>query len=343
MICLIVVLCVALFGCSSSGKDNTPMAPEIVPGDDMIPEPDPDSQMPDGSMTPEPDPGDQMPDVSLPTDPQAIAAAADKIRDATSLNLGKADDGGETLTGWLAHTQTRNSGSKYASLSQSYRDGSLGLAVAWYDEEGDLEIEAAIARAHVPLQRNPDIWPWSTFFTSFASDQQGAYRPIENPGFGAEWQGLEGTKTYEGGGTLTFRLFTDLAQSDNPGDPFTSHPARDASYPSIVLDTIPAVPAGWEGIWVFPDDLRGSLDGVAGTFSCASGTHGYCGLETGRYHQAPGYTPDVAGDPVIFTPDDGSGEQTLPHPQPTAVPTVNYLSLGSWLFVPEDLTAPRRL
>ena len=41
---------------------------------------------------------------------------------------------------------------------------------------------------------------------------------------------------------------------------------------------------------------------------------------------------------MIFTPDDGSGEVTIPHPQPTAVPTVNYLTLGNWLFAPEDVT-----
>ena len=355
---LVVVLCAAVFGCSSSGKDSTPMAPETGPGDGMTPEPDPDGQMPDGGMTPEPDPDGQMPDggmtpepdpdgqmpeVSLPTDPQAIAAAADKIMDATSLDLGKTDDDGESLTGWLAHTQTRNIGAKYASMSQSYRDGSLGLAVVWYDEDGNLAFNAGGGPAHRPLQSNPDIWPWWSIFTPL-SDGAGtttSHGSIDNHGLGAAWQGIEAMRTYEGGGTLTMRFFTDLEQSDNPGDPNSSHPALDATYPNVLLDDppIPAIPAGWDGIWVSPvAGLRGSLDGVAGTFSCASGDNGYCGLERGRHDLAPGYHSDVGGDPVIFTPDDGSGEKTLPHPQPTAVPTVNYLTLGNWLFAPEDVT-----
>ena len=76
---------------------------------------------------------------------------------------------------------------------------------------------------------------------------------------------------------------------------------------------------------------------MPGTFSCAEGDRYYCGLETGAGNLAPGYTADVAGDPVIFTPDDGSAEVTLPHPAPVPVSTANYLSFGTWLFTPADI------
>ena len=328
----VIALCAMLVGCSGSGDGNLAMGG--MTGDDG-------DDAPVDEMAIVPDPGDPMPAASLPTDLQAIAAAADRIGDATSLDLGKVDVDGGTLTGWLAHTQTGTIGSDYASLSQSYRAGSSALAVVWYDGDGNLQFNAAGGLVHRPLQSDPDIWPWWSIVSSL-SDGEGtttSRRMIDDHGFGAAWQGLEAMRTYEDAGTLTMRFFTDLEQSDNPGDPHSNHPALDTNYPHVALDTIPAIPARWDGIWLSPvEGLRGSLDGVAGTFSCASGDNGYCGLEIGRHDLAPGYHPDPSGDPVIFTPDDGSGEETLPRPRPTAVPAVNYLNLGYWLFAPEDVT-----
>ena len=300
---VMTVFIAAMTGCSSSGKDSTP----------------------------------------APTDPQAIAAAADKIKDTTSLALGKVDSAGNSITGWLYHVQARTSGSKYAATWQSYRGGGAwNITLPWYDEDGKLLI-ASVTSANRPLQSDPDLWPFWTIDLSL-SDVEGIRTsppdPISNHGLGAAWQGVEAMRTYEGGGTLTLRLFTDLTQPDNPGYPYVSHPANDATYPNVILDDtpVPAIPAGWDAIWIFPvNGRRGSLDGVAGTFSCASGDIGYCGLVTARQSLTPGYYPDVAGDPVIFTPDDGSGEEMLAHPQPTEVPTVNYLTLGNWMFVPEDI------
>ena len=302
---VMTVFIAAMTGCSSSGKDSTPVGP-------------------------------------LPTDPQAIAAAADKIKDTTSLALGKVDSAGNSITGLLYRAQARNSGSKYAATWQSYRAGGWSTVLPWYDEGGNLLIASVIGTNSGPLQSDPDLWLFRTIDLSL-SDVEGirtSSGPISNHGLGAAWQGVEAIRTYEGGGTLTLRLFTDLTQSDNPGYPYASHPANDATYPNVILDDtpVPAIPAGWDAIWVFPvNGRRGSLDGVAGTFSCASGDKGYCALAIGRQDLAPGYYPDVELDPVIFTPDDGSGEEMLAQPQPTEVPTVNYLALGNWMFVPEDI------
>ena len=47
----------------------------------------------------------------------------------------------------------------------------------------------------------------------------------------------------------------------------------------------------------------------------------------------------MEADPVIFTPDNGSSAaEELPAPRPAPVRTVNYLSFGNWLYVPEDVT-----
>ena len=68
---MVVALCATLVGCSSSGDGSSAMAPEMMPpGDEMTPD--------------QPDTDGQMPAEWLPTDPQAVAAAADRIKDATS-------------------------------------------------------------------------------------------------------------------------------------------------------------------------------------------------------------------------------------------------------------------
>ena len=261
------------------------------------------------------------------------AMAADKIRDASRLDT----------TGYLFTSEPAGSGAKHASLSQSYRNGSMGHAVPWYDEAGNLVVAGGTVLPMGPLQRNPDIWPFRGIVApELDRDADGittAYGPIEGHGLGG-WQGAELRKTYDGGGALTFRFFTDLKESDNPGNPYIGHPGEDANYPNIVLAAVPAIPAGWDSVWVGvpAEGLRGSLDDVAGTFTCASGNYGRCYIEGWRYSLAPGYVSIPVADPVIFTPDDGSDAVELPAPQPMQVQTANYLSFGNWLFVPEDVT-----
>ena len=157
-------------------------------------------------------------------------------------------------------------------------------------------------------------------------------------GLGAGWQGFEAVKAYDGAGTLTVRFFTDLEDSDNLARPFN----RELETPEaeILLNDahIPDLPVGRDGLY-FPipeDGLEGTLDGAAGTFTCLEG---YCSLVTSW--EGPGYVPWTDSAPVLFTPD-GVGPSRVVHPtyelSPAAeVPKVNYLSLGSWLFVPESI------
>ena len=287
-------------------------------------------------------------------DTRVALAAADKVRDAAAygaekLNrvgdiiiIGKQDgwDSADYITGWRSHIHAANSGSQYTSVSQSYREGGAGFFVPSYDEEGNLQVIAGSGLGHIPWQRDPDIWPFRSINTYFpaGAGRTTSLAPIDGHGLGAAWHGTGLTAAYEGAGTITMRLFTDLAQADNPGDAYSNHPATDAAYPNIALDDVPALPAGWDGQWIYAGGLHGSVDGVPGSFSCAEGSRGFCGFETYRPGLTPGYFADVAGDPVIFTPDDDSDDVTLPHPAPTTVPTVNYLAIGSWLFVPEDVT-----
>ena len=284
---------------------------------------------------------EMIPPEPLPTDLRAVAAAANRIKDATSDDLGKTEDG-ESITGWLFHDQANWSGSKYAAMSQSYRDGGLGWALLWDNEDGELEVFGGTYRLP-PLQSNPDVWAFRVVGTDIP-DVEGvtrSHRSIENHGLGAEWQGFEATSTYEGGGTLALRLFTDLQESDNPGNPFVGDFIGDASYHNIALtdSRIPAIPVDQDGINIgVPEGgLRGSLGGEAGTFTCATGS--YCFLSTQRSQLAPGYTPHVQSDPVVFTPDDGGAAVELTAARLQSVTATNYLNFGYWLFVPEDVTA----
>ena len=291
-------------------------------------------------------------------DVRVALATADKVRDAASYGTEELNRVGdvtvtrrlfdwedtEGVTGWHVHFPTPNSGSRHLRVSQSYRDGSAGWFIPWYDDDGNLVLNVGSGLAYRPLQTDPQVWPWRSVNTAFAEAEgrSSSHAPIDDHGLGAAWQGFAVNKTYDGVGTLSMRVFTDLTAADNPGDPFAKHPAANAAYPDVQLDgpAVPDVAAGWDGHWVYAggDGLRGSLNGARGTFSCADGVQQYCGLESGPGFLAPGYTADVAGDPVIFTPDDGSAARRLPHPAPTPVASANYLAFGSWQYVPEDYT-----
>jgi hypothetical protein len=350
-VCSVVALCAAVVGCSSSGDDDSADLErqlDMALAAQMTAEQERDAAQ-DAQMMAE----------QAAIDTRVALAAADKVRDAAAWGSEKVNRVGEIIvsrkldgwgsnedvTAWGSHSALGNSGSKAVTVSQSYREGSRSLLIPYYDKAGQLEIVGGLVFASKPLQWDPQIWPFWAVDTGglIAEDVEGitlSQNPIESHGLGAAWQGLRVVKTYDGGGELTVHLFTDLAPSDNPGTPFVGHPGGDATYANVVLDD-PAltISAEWDGLWVGPGEgLRGSLDGVPGTFTCGAGDSGYCGLEDGRHHPAPGFTADVAADPVVFTPDDGSGEVMLPHPEPTDVPTVNYLEFGNWLFVPEDIT-----
>ena len=340
-VCSVAALCAMGLGCSDSGNG--------VSEDLML-----QMDMAETDMAPA---EDALTDAEQAVrDLRVALAVSDKIRDAASYGTEELNRVGDVfvtrklfdweaidaVTGWRSQFYSYSSGSDYTSLSQSYRDGSLGWFVPWYDEDGELQVNVGTTLAHRPLQLDPAVWPWRVVNQVLpeVEGQTTTHTSINNHGLGAAWHGIEVNRTYEDAGKLTMRVFTDLAQSDNPGDPFASHSALDPSYPDVVLGaSIPDIPAGWDGQWFYAGDgLRGSVDGVPGTFSCAEGDRSYCGIEKSRGNLAPGYIADLAGDPVIFTPDDGSAEIMLPHPAPIPVPTANYLSFGNWLFVPEDIT-----
>ena len=163
-------------------------------------------------------------------------------------------------------------------------------------------------------------------------------RTLEDHGLGADWQGLQATKVYDGGGMLTVDFYTDADSSANLAQPNV----RDEFQHEITLDDILPLPADRDyQYFSLPEaGLHGTLDGVPGHFTCALDSQSGCGMGISLgARDRDRYSPNVFSI-MIFTPDDGSpetqisGEGSKPHP----VPAADYLSFGNWRYIPEDWT-----
>ena len=240
-----------------------------------------------------------------------------------------------------------DSGVDYSSVSITHDVGyrhygeRLIQAIPWRGDDGQVEFFIRVAPESVQ-RRNLDIWPTTQLRTDVDRVAgRATHGPIEDHGLGSGWQGFEAVKTYDGGGTLTVRFFTDLAAADDPLAPYTNQ-ELDIPGQEILLtdDRIPYLTGRDFLYFSIPEDgLQGTLDGVAGTFTCPE--H-YCSLVTSWV--GPGYIPWADSAPVLFTPD-GEGPEKSIRPvhivSPSdEVPKVNYLSLGSWLYVPEVGESP---
>ena len=108
---------------------------------------------------------------------------------------------------------------------------------------------------------------------------------------------------------------------------------------TVLLDEVRSLPADRDYMYVEvpAGGLAGSLDGEAGRFSCASSAGGYCVLGRDTGGTARGFYPFV--NDVVFSPDDGSDAIALAAEVAEEYPYADYLSMGHWLFVPEDPSA----
>ena len=170
-----------------------------------------------------------------------------------------------------------DSGVDYSSVSIThavgYREHGERLihAIPWHGDDG--QVEFIIRVIPEPLQRRGlDVY---TFTDLNTPDRNGdvagdttSYSPIEDHGLGSKWQGFEAMKAYDGGGTLTARFFTDLEDADNPLAPYTNWNA-DPPGEEILLndDRVPDLTGRDSLYFSIPEDgLKGTLDGVAGTY-----------------------------------------------------------------------------
>ena len=248
-----------------------------------------------------------------------------------------------------------DSGVDYSSVSITHDIGyrqhgeRLIHAIPWRGDDGQVEFAFRVIPETLET-RDLDIFTWTDLWTpdrdADIAAEQGrqhliagsttSHSPIENHGLGSEWQGFEATKAYNGGGTLTVRFFTDLEDADNPLPPYTDWSSNTSGEEILLTDDRVPDLTGRDGMYFsIPEDgLKGTLDGVAGTFTCPEG---YCSLTTSW--AGPGYVPWEDSAPVLFMPDGAGQSKSVPPSGPvspaTVGPKLNYLSLGSWLYVPE--------
>ena len=112
---------------------------------------------------------------------------------------------------------------------------------------------------------------------------------------------------------------------------------RDDFQHEITLDDIFPLPADRDYQYFnLPEEgLPGTLDNVAGHFTCPPGPPSGCGFGTTPIRDR--YSPQITND-IIFTPDDGSPVTRITGNKPHRVAAADYLSFGNWRYMPEDWT-----
>ncbi len=286
-------------------------------------------------------------------DAQFDAALANAVERVTLWDRGfeiSPDNGPPHSTSGVRHDARAysDSGSEFAAVSQTHEGGDrINAAVPWHDEDGGLQFYVSSAPVQSSLHDEGVVYTGNDLWTN-GPDREGvttAYEPIRSHGLGEEWQGFDLMKAYGSDGARKIRLFSDFGESDVLAQPYDYEVPDFDDYGRQILlsdERVPDNPSGpprrdWLYIIIPEDGLQGSLDGAAGTFSCAGV---YCTLTTSA--DSSGYTPWIDSQAIRFTPADGSAEVMLDSPHvvrpSTELPKANYLAFGSWEYLPEDVT-----
>ena len=247
---------------------------------------------------------------------------------------------GYTIGGWSYHWDYPLLGSTYASASRSHSAGGQSGAVFARDDDDELDFNVSIARyegGNEPVQHDPKVWPVRYINTNDELDERDSVfvESEDDHGLGSGWHQFELTQLYDGGGTLTISVFTDLDETDELPAPYSGN----AFDHTILLNDVDveALPTDQDFFYVIAEEegLAGSLDGNDGRFTCAGGGSCAVGHDTNSGVTA-GFYPSWSD--IIFTPDDGTEAIELAGETSEDWPYADYLSMGHWLFVPEDAT-----
>ena len=333
---VVATLAFALSACLGGGGGSSPAQTAAGPTEPPGASPQPPDETPTPTPTPTPTNETPTPPDAPGASPQPSAGNPTAVERAVRRVAAGSDD---DTTGWHYSRVDAGSGSSYRAWSQSSgnegeRPGlSVFHAAPWRDEGGEVHFNI-LMDANKLFQRDPDIYAGRYV----ATDQDAAgvtvtRSPLDAGSVKPGWRGFRAASTQPGGGTLNVRYFTDATDDDFAALRETYD--REGFTRVIALDDppVPARPAdrAYLGVIVPDAGLRGTLDGVAGRFTCAGAS---CILTADV--STRGYYPD-RGD-VVFTPDDGSAAVTLTAGVSASVPKVGYLSFGHWLYEPETLT-----
>ena len=271
-------------------------------------------------------------DGMMPTDVPSADALANVI-DLVA-NDSRRDVLGNYVSGhwWRSH----EIGAKQAAITGTYTGGQYVNAIVSHDDSGQLQHNVAVLQINPLQQADPQVQIGRYINTYNAPEElegvTNSTRSISDHGLGSEWQVTELSADYDNdGGSLSIYVATDVQPSDGSQDPFEL--AAEIDY-NIKLPGAPAIPADQDVQFIGigdSDTIEGSLDDVPGTFACANaeGCTFVDDLRPGDYYaSSPG---------VTFTPDGGTAEPVTPSWSGT-VPSADYLAIGHWLYVPEDVS-----
>ena len=273
-------------------------------------------------------------DDMMPSDVPLADALADAI-DLVANDSRRNSYGQHIGAGWW---RVHNIGAQAAVVSGLRNQrGRWVNAIISHDDADQLQHNIAVIPT-VPLQEaNPWARAGRYINTQEAPEEhEGVTRsisaiPQSDHGLGSAWQVTELEADYDDGGTLSIYVATDAVPSDGSIDPFSNY--TEAGH-SIELTGAPALAADEDFIaaWIGDgESIDGSLDGVAGTLTCANADG--CSFTDSR---APGgYENNGPG--VTFTPEGGMA-QPVPVGEGITVPNADYLAFGHWLYVPDDVT-----
>ena len=274
----------------------------------------------------------QDPDL-MPTDVPSAEALANVI-DLVA-NDSRQDLFGNYVSGhwWRSH----GIGAQQAVVTGTYRGGQWANPIVSHDDDGQLQHNVAVIQQNALQQADP--WARSgryintyeapenlegvTRSTSRLSDHE-----LESEG----WQVTELNADYDNAGNLSILVATDVQPEDGSKGPYEGFTTE--ADKNIELPGAPALPSDQDFLVVWipnGDTIEGSLAGIAGTFSCANADG--CVFVDDR---TPGdYYARDAG--ITFTPNGGTAQPVTPS-TPKTVPNADYLAMGHWLYVPEDVT-----
>lgn len=267
----------------------------------------------------------------MPSDVPSAGALANVIDLVANDN--RQDAFGNYVGGW--RWRSHEIGAQQAAVSGTYRGGQYVSAIVSHDDDGQLQHNVAVFQQNALQASDPWIGVGRYISTYEAPEAlegvTNSVRSIADHGLGLEWQATELTADYENGGTLSIYVATDVQPSDGSQDPYQLGTEIDYN---IELPGAPALPADQDFIAVWLSDggtIEGTLNGNAGTFSCAN----IDGCTFSDDHTPGNYIVDDPG--VSFTPDGGTAQSVTPR-IPGTVPNADYLAIGHWLYVPEDVT-----
>ena len=265
-------------------------------------------------------------------DPSNLANAIDLIAD-----IGRQDGEGNYISAWT--WANWGIGAQQAAANHTYREGGHANVIVFHDENAQLQFNVAIVKnATAPVLQETPVWVQANRYhesEEIGQSLEGVtrfVRSITDHDLGPGWQVAELINDYDNGGTLEIRVVTDVEVSDMSMNPFAGSSEYDRT---ILLDDLPDLPAGQDYLIAWfdnGDSITGTLDGVAGSFSCSNpgGCYFIDDVQAGEAYPA--------SDNLVFIPDDGTSAIALPVAFGESVPTADYVAFGHWLYVPEDVT-----